>query len=70
MPKYYINKNNERHYIKEIDYANGKLTFTTNQDEAYNGRGGYYADATKDLISRGFSDEYPEVAELSYTYSD
>lgn len=64
MTKYYIDTNEGRKYIKEIDYAQGKLTFTNNTTEAYKDRGGYYANATRDLIRRGFSDEYPEIENL------
>jgi hypothetical protein len=64
MAKYYINTDNGRKYIKEIDYAQGKLTFTNNENEAYIGRDGFYANATRDMIRRGFSDEYPEVENL------
>ena len=64
MAKYYIETNDGRKYIKEIDYAQGKLTFTTNKDDAYRGRDGFYANATRDMLRHGFKDEYPEVAEL------
>ena len=64
MAKYYIDTNEGRKYIKEIDYAQGKLTFTNNTTEAYKDRDGYYANATRDLIRRGFSDDYPEIEKL------
>ena len=64
MAKYYIETNEGRKYIKEIDYAQGKLTFTDNINDAYIGRNGFYAIATRDMIRRGFSDEYPEVENL------
>ena len=64
MAKYYIETNEGRKYIKEIDYAQGKLTFTTDAAYAYRGRDGYYADATRDMIRRGFSDDYPEIENL------
>ena len=64
MAKYYIETNEGRKYIKEIDYAQGKLTFTNNTTEAYKDRDGYYANATRDLIRRGFSDDYPEIENL------
>jgi hypothetical protein len=64
MAKYYVDTNDGRKYIKEIDYAQGKLTFTTDREEAYNGRDGFYANATRDMLRHGFKDEYPEVAEL------
>ena len=64
MAKYYIDTNEGRKYIKEIDYAQGKLTFTNNTTEAYKERDGYYANATRDLIRRGFSDDYPEIENL------
>ena len=64
MAKYYIETNDGRKWIKEVDYANGKLTFTTNEDDAYRGRDGFYANATRDMIRRGFSDEYPEIENL------
>jgi len=65
MAKYYINqKNGKRKFIKDIDFAQEKLTFTENEEDAYEGRNGYYAIPTRDLIRRNFADEYPEVAEL------
>ena len=64
MAKYYVNPDNGRKYIKEVDYAQGKLTFTTNENEAYIGRDGFYANATRDMLRRGFSDEYPEIENL------
>ena len=64
MAKYYFDTNEGRKYIKEIDYAQGKLTFTNNTTEAYKDRDGYYANATRDLIRRGFSDDYPEIENL------
>ncbi len=64
MAKYYIETNEGRKYIKEIDYAQGKLTFTNNINDAYIGRNGFYANATRDMIRRGFSDDYPEIANL------
>jgi hypothetical protein len=69
MAKYYVQTDNGRKYIKEIDYANSKLTFTDDSDKAYRGRDGFYADATREMIARGFSEEYPEVAELKCTSS-
>lgn len=68
MTLYYINTQNGREYIKEIDYAQGKLSFTKNIDEAYKDRDGYYADATRDLIRRGFKDDYPQVENLQKEY--
>ena len=68
MAKYYINqKNGKRKFIKDIDFAQEKLTFTEDEEEAYKGRDGYYAIPTRDLIRRNFADEYPEVAELECT---
>ena len=64
MAIYYINTNDGHKYIKEVDYAQGKLTFTTDREEAYKGRDGFYANATRDMLRYGFKDEYPEVAEL------
>ena len=64
MVKYYIETNEGRKYIKEIDYAQGKLTFTNDAAYAYRGRDGYYANATRDMIRRGFSDDYPEIENL------
>lgn len=67
MAKYYIETNDGRKYIKEIDFAKGKLTFTKDETEAYKDRDGYYACPTRDLIARGFKEEYPEVVNLQYT---
>ena len=66
MAKYYFNKEDgSRVYIKEIDFAEGKLTFTDKEEEAYKGRDGYYANATRDLIRRNFGENYPEVSNVS-----
>ena len=59
-----VEPNEDPKYIKEIDYAQGKLTFTNNEEEAYRGRDGFYANATRDMIRRGFKDDYPEVENL------
>jgi len=64
MAIYYVETNEGRKYIKEIDYAQEKLTFTNDEAEAYKGRDGYYANATRDMIRRGFKDDYPEVENL------
>lgn len=69
MAKFYVNTNEGRKYIKEIDYAQGTLTFTSDPSEAYTDRDGYYASPTKDMISRGFREAYPEVENLHYTSS-
>lgn len=67
---YYNNENNEKVFIKNINFAEGKLEFTTNESEAYRGRDGYYAEPLKDQLINGFSEEYPEVKNLylNYTY--
>lgn len=67
MAKYYIQENGKRKFIKDIDFAQEKLTFTEDEGDAYRGRDGYYAIPTRDLIRRNFVDEYPEVAELECT---
>jgi hypothetical protein len=65
MAKYYISqKNGKRKFIKDIDFAQQKLTFTEDEGDAYRERDGYYAIPTRDLIRRLFVDEYPEVTEL------
>ena len=71
MAKYYYDdENNGRIYIKDIDFAEGTLTFTSNKNEAYKGRGGYYADATRDMIRRNFKKDYPQVANVNCDDSD
>ena len=64
MATYYIETDLGKKYIKDIDFAQGTLTFTTNKDEAYDGRNGYYAIPTRDMIRRNFSEDYPEVKKL------
>lgn len=59
---YYYKDNQGKHYIKDINFAEGTLTFTKDSEKAYKGRDGYYANATKDLIKRNFGEDYPEVA--------
>ena len=70
MAKYfYRNQNNEKVYIKSIDTANGKLTFTKNAAQAYQGRDGYYAEPLRDSLVFGFSEEYPEIKNVQIDYS-
>lgn len=66
MAKFFYNNENNgsRTYIKNIDFAEGKLTFTDEKDEAYEGRDGYYSDALRDQISTLFSSDYPQVKKL------
>lgn len=68
MAKYYYDEpNGKRTFIKEIDYAQGKIEFTNKSEEALEDRGGYYATPTKELIARLFVEEYPCVANLQVT---
>ena len=65
MARYYFNgEDGNRVYIKEINFAEGKLEFTDKEDEAYRGRDGYYAKPLRDQISTMFSSEYPQVKNL------
>jgi hypothetical protein len=69
MAVYYIPlSNGERKYIKKIDYKNTKLTFTKDRNKAYEDRDGYYTTPTRDMIRRGFKEEYPEVENLKIDY--
>lgn len=61
---YYKNNEGERVYIKTIDTANGKLTFTKKPSEAYSGRDGYYASPLRDSLKFGFIDDYPQLENL------
>lgn len=49
-------------FIKDIDKANTKLTFTNNVREAYERSSGYYVQAEMDFLRFHFKDEYPCVA--------
>lgn len=64
MAKYFYEKEGKKVFIKEIDFAEATLTFTENEGEAYEGRDGYYANATRDLIRRNFGKLYPQVKEV------
>jgi len=64
---YYNDENGIRVYIKSIDFAEGKLTFTNDEEEAYRGRDGYYARPLRDQIATMFSSEYPEVKNIEVT---
>jgi len=68
MAKFYYDKGGRNVYIKDIDFAQTKLTFTTNYEKAYVGRDGYYAAPLCEQIRRLFADDYPEVKGLQYTY--
>ena len=72
MAKYYFTgEDGTRTYIKTIDFAEGKLEFTKNEDEAYKGRDGYYANPLKDQLSTLFSNDYPQVKNIHMCgYSD
>lgn len=61
MAKYFYQENGKKIYVKNIDFPSTKLTFTENEDEAYEGRNGYYADAFKDQLKTLFSEEYPQM---------
>lgn len=63
---FYRNENKQRVYIKSIDYVNGTLEFTQSSSEAYDGRDGYYASASRDFIKRNFGEDYPQLKELDY----
>ena len=65
---YYIREeDSKRIYIKDIDYAEEKLEFTENVNEAYKDRDGWYAEPTRDYIKFHFTKAYPQVANLRVT---
>lgn len=68
MGKFYFEKNNKRIFIKDVDYAEGELTFTENEREAYRRSGDYYTRAERDGIIYHFSEKYPEIKSLKYNY--
>ena len=65
MAKYYFtDENGTKQFIKSIDFANGKLTFTENDGDAFVGRDGYYAIPLRDQIRHSFVDDYPQVEKI------
>lgn len=52
-------------YIKEVDNANGILTFTTSKyDGAYSRSGGIIANSERDRLKFLFKKQYPELEYL------
>lgn len=69
MGRFYIEGANScRTYIKDVDYAEGELTFTEDINEAYNREGAYYTRAERDGIVYHFSEKYPQVKNLKCDY--
>lgn len=64
MTRFQVTRNGRKEFIKNIDYANETLAFTTNPSEAYQRSTGYYATAEKDFISHHFAQAYPEVKKI------
>lgn len=64
MPKAYYIEKRKRVYIKDVDYAKGTITFTNNEDDAMNFRGGYYGTHVVPFLQAHFEDAYPQVSEL------
>lgn len=54
-------------WIKEVDGANGTLTFQTTRDGAYCEDEGFFADSEFDYIKHHFTEKYPE---LEYMHID
>lgn len=52
-------------YIKKIDEANGKLTFTPNSSEAYYRSSGIIGNSVFQYIKFHFTEEYPEIKYLT-----
>lgn len=48
-------------YIKEVDDANGKLTFSPTTQGAYYRSSGIIANSERDRLKFLFKDEYPEL---------
>ena len=64
MAKYYFYKEGKKTYIKDVDFANGTLTFTEDPHQAFVERDGYYAKPMKDQLKRGFKSDYPQLNDL------
>ena len=70
MAKYYFYDKGKKTYLKDVDFANGTLTFTENENEAFVERDGYYAKPMKDQLKRGFKDDYPQLKDLRLESND
>jgi hypothetical protein len=60
-------------WIKEVDGANGTLTFQTTRDGAHFEDEGFFADSEKEYIEHHFMEKYPELKYMtidSYWGSD
>lgn len=59
-------------YVKEVDNANGTLTFTTSRNDAYSRSSGIIANSERDRLEFLFKKDYPELKYLkvdeSYSY--
>jgi len=51
-------------YIKEVDNANGTLTFTASKNDAYSRNSGIIANSERDRLEFLFKKEYPELKYL------
>lgn len=52
-------------YVKDVDDANGKLTFSTTRQGSYNRSSGIIADSERDRLEFLFKSEYPELKYLT-----
>ena len=48
-------------WVKDIDKVNQKITFTTDESEAYVRDGGFYPNAELQFIKHYFMEEFPEL---------
>ncbi len=52
-------------YVKDVDDANGKLTFSESRQGAYCRSSGIIADSERDRLEFLFKSEYPELKYLT-----
>lgn len=52
-------------YVKEVDNANGKLTFTNTKNGAYSRGSGIVANSERDRLKFLFKKDYPELEYLT-----
>lgn len=70
MGRYYIPlPNGKRKYVKTLDYANQKLEFTENGNEAHTRDDGeFYLKTECEFLKTQFSDIYPECKDMCWTW--
>lgn len=67
---YYIDRaTGVKTFVKELNYAEKTLTFTTNVEEAHTRNDGtYYIEHEAEWLRENWTDKYPQISNLTYEY--